>query len=119
MRKISTLVIMILPLTIFMSYGSSFKTFAASSSDSIIGRVTLVGKDTLMIKEDNTQRVYNLEASRSVLDKVSTGYRVEVTTADGKVSSMIILGMPMQAEPQPYQTWTVIKYPDGTTKEVF
>lgn len=79
----------------------------------ITGQVTSVGQQAVTIQEDTTQTVYTLAASQSQLKGLQTGYRVKVkTTGDGKVSSLTILGMPMQVEPDPEQTWKVITYPE-------
>lgn len=83
----------------------------ASANQTIIGEVTLVGDRVIKIKEDRTQMEYELQASPDKLASVMTGYRVEVNITDGKVSSLKILGMPMKAEPEPFQKWTVIKQP--------
>jgi hypothetical protein len=85
---------------------------AQGYSRTIIGEVTLVGSDVLKIREDGTQIEYELKAPPGKLKEVVSGYRAEVKTTDGKVSSLTILGMPMKAEPQPFQKWTVIKYPE-------
>ena len=83
--------------------------------ETIIGQVTSVGQKTFTIKEDRTQTEYTLSAPRSKLKDISTGYRVEVkTTGGGAVSSLTILGMPMQIEPDPEQKWKVIKYPEAS-----
>ncbi|HSE83560.1 MAG TPA: hypothetical protein VLB01_03330 [Thermodesulfobacteriota bacterium] len=84
----------------------------------IIGQVTSVGQQALTIQEDKTQTVYTLAASQDELKGVQTGYRVEVEmTESGTVSSLTILGMPMQVEPDPEQKWKVITYP-GTGSAV-
>jgi hypothetical protein len=75
-----------------------------------MGQVTMVGQDMLKIREDATQVEYELKASPNKLKDLVTGHRAEVKAIDGKVSSLTILGMPMKAEFQPFQKWTVIKY---------
>jgi hypothetical protein len=86
----------------------------AAYPKNIIGQVTSVGQQALTIQEDTTQTVYTLAATQSQLKDLQTGYRVEVkTTGDGKVSSLTILGKPMQVESDPEQKWKVIIYPEG------
>jgi plastocyanin len=82
---------------------------AGSSPGTIIGEVTLVGETTLKVKEDTTQTEYELTASPDKLRDISTGYRVEVKTTNGRVLSLTVLGMPMKAETEPSQRFTVIK----------
>lgn len=83
--------------------------------ETIIGQVTSVGQRALTIQEDTTQTVYTLAAPQSRLKDVQTGYRVEAEmTESGTISSLKILGMPMQVEPDPEQKWKVIKYPEAS-----
>jgi len=97
---------------LFFSFSANINANAQSYSKTIIGEVTLVSSDTLKIREDGTQIEYELKASPDKLKDVISGYRAEVKTANGSISSLTILGMPMKAEPQPFQKWTVIKYPE-------
>lgn len=111
MRKfLPFLVTVILPATIITAI-TGFRSFAESPSQTIIGQVTMVGDRMLRIKEDGTQREYVLQASPNKLVNVISGYRVEAKVTDGNVSSLTIVGMPMKAEPQPFQKWTVIIKP--------
>ncbi len=87
--------------------------YAARSPKYIIGEVTLVDERMFILKEDVTQATYELTASPTKLRALNTGYRIEVTATDGKVLSLTILGMPIQAESEPYQKWKVIKSPEG------
>lgn len=84
-----------------------------SSEETIIGEVTLVGDRTLKVKEDNTQTEYVLAASQDKLRDIDTGYRIEVKATDGKVLSLITLGLPTQAQSEFYQKWEVIEEPQG------
>jgi hypothetical protein len=92
-------------------FGTSLKAHDINPSTSIIGQVTMVDQSMLRIKEDVTGIEYNLKVPPEKLKTVTTGYRVAVKAADGKVTSLTILGMPTMAESQPFQKWTVIKYP--------
>ena len=85
----------------------------ASSPKYMIGEVTLVDERMFILKEDVTQATYELTASTARLRALNTGYRVEVRARDGKVLSLTILGMPTQAEFEPYQKWKVIENPEG------
>jgi hypothetical protein len=79
----------------------------------ITGEITLLGERMLNVKEDNTQIEYEFTASPDKLRNISTGYRVEVKAIDGKVLSIISLGLPMRAESEFYQKWKVIEKPQG------
>ena len=80
----------------------------------IIGTVISVGQETLTIQQDITQTEYILNVSPDRLKEIHTGYRVEAKVAkSGKVSSLFIIGVPMQAQPEPKQKWKVIKYPEN------
>ena len=92
-------------------FSLGLKAHDTNPSTTIIGQVTLVDQSTLRIKEDVTGIEYNLKATPDKLKQVTTGYRVAAKAHDGKITSLTILGMPMVAEPQPFQKWTVIKYP--------
>ena len=100
-------------LATVLTFSSNLMADDMSSPKTIIGQVTLVDQNMLKIKEDLTQTEYSFNASRDQLKNVSTGYRAEVKTDNGKISSLIVLGMPMKAEPEPFQKWKVIKYPQG------
>ena len=108
--KKNTIFILITILTAILSFGANVSV-KATSSQTIIGQVTMVGQDILKIREDATQVEYELKASPNQLKNLVTGYRAEVKATDGRVSSLTILGMPMKAESQPFQKWTIIKYP--------
>lgn len=79
----------------------------------IIGEATQVGERMLKVKEDNTQTEYALAASPDKLRDINTGYRIEVKSTDGRVLSLITLGVPTQAESEFYQKWEVIEEPQG------
>ena len=83
------------------------------TEETITGEVTQVGERMLKVKEDNTQTEYVLAASPDKLRDINTGYRIEVKATDGKVLSLITLGLPTQAESEFYQKWKVIEEPQG------
>ncbi len=112
MKKFLILMLATVVLTIILFFSRGLSANAASSPKYMIGEVTLVDERIFILKEDRTQETYELMASPAKLDDLRTGYRVEVTTADGKVLSLTKLGMPMQTEPEPFQKWKIIKYPE-------
>ncbi|HWP91569.1 MAG TPA: hypothetical protein VNN20_05170 [Thermodesulfobacteriota bacterium] len=113
MRKLSLVLVVSALLAIILT-GTKLDSFAANLSQIIIGQVTMVGDRMLRIKEDGTQREYELRATPGQLVNVISGYRVEAKTTDGNLSSLTILGMPMKAAPEPFQKWTVIIKPSPT-----
>jgi copper chaperone CopZ len=72
-------------------------------SGTVMGQVSSVDQGTITIKEDTSQTEYELRASPDKLKDVSPGYRVEAKAVNGRVLSLTILGMPMQAQPEPSQ----------------
>jgi hypothetical protein len=112
MRKLS-LGFIVAALFVFLT-GTQLNSFAENLSQTIIGQVTMVGDRMLKIKEDGTQRQYELRATPGQLVNVISGYRVEAKTTDGNLSSLTMLGMPMKAAPEPFQRWTVIIKPSPT-----
>ncbi len=77
-------------------------------SGTVMGQVSSVDQGTITIKEDTSQTEYELRASPDKLKDVSPGYRVEAKAVNGRVLSLTILGMPMQAQPDPSQKFKVI-----------
>lgn len=77
-------------------------------SGTVIGQVTLVDQGTITIKEDSSQTEYELRSSPDKLKDISPGYRVEAKAINGRVLSLTVLGMPMQAQPDPSQKFEVI-----------
>jgi hypothetical protein len=100
-------------LTTVLFFGISLNGNAASSPKTIIGQVTLVGENTLKIKEDTTQTEYEFTASPTKLRDLNRGDRIEIKATNRKVLSLTMLGMPMKAQPEPYQKWKVIEEPRG------
>ena len=100
-------------LTTIFLFSQGLSANAGSSPKCMIGEVTQVDERMFILKGDVTQATYELTAPPAKLRALNTGYRVEVTATDGKVLSLTILGMPMQAESEPYQKWKVIKNPEG------
>lgn len=82
---------------------------AQDSAETIVGEVTSIDEGNINIKEDSTQEEYEFRASPNKLRDVQTGYRVEVKTANGRVLSLTVLGMPSQAGVTPSQKFKVIK----------
>lgn len=113
MKRIFMFITGTVVLTTILFFGQGLGLYAASSPKYMIGEVTLVDERMFILKEDVTQATYDLTASPAKLRALNTGYRVEVTATDGKVLSLTILGMPMQAESEPYQKWKVVKNPEG------
>jgi hypothetical protein len=111
MRKIFIFLVSAVFATAPLLFSKSLKAHDTNPATTIIGQVTMVDQSTLRIKEDVTGIDYNLKTSPDKLKQVTTGYRVVVKAHNGKITSLTILGMPMIAEPQPFQRWTVIKYP--------
>lgn len=111
MRKIFIFLVSAVFFGTPLLFSTSLKAEDTSSPITIIGQVTMVDQSMLKIKEDVTQVEYELKASPDKLKEVVTGYRAEVKADHGKISSLTILGMPMKAEPEPFQKWTIIKYP--------
>lgn len=95
-------------LTAVFFFSIGLNANAAGSPKTITGEVTLVGENTLKIKEDITQTEYEFTASPAKLKDLNTRDRVEIKATNGKVLSLITLGMPMEAQPEPYQRWQVI-----------
>jgi len=87
-------------------------TTVAAAPIEVIGEVTLVGDRILKVKDDSIQIKYEFTASPDKLSDIRTGYRVEVRAINGRILSLIRLGMPMQAESEPSQEWSVTKYPE-------
>ena len=113
MERIFMFITATVVLSTILFFSHELNTNAASSPKYMIGEVTLVDERMFIVKEDVTQATYELTASPAKLRALNTGYRIEVTATDGKVLSLTILGMPMQAESEPYQKWKVIKPPEG------
>ncbi len=111
MKKFLTFIIVTVILTTSLLLSINLKVNAATPRD-ITGEVTFVDKPILRVKEDATQNEYDLMASPSQLRDVITGYRVEVREVEGRVISLTKLGMPMQAESEPFQKWKVIRSPE-------
>jgi hypothetical protein len=112
MRKIFIYLVSAFFFTVPFLFSTNLKAHDTSTpTTTIIGQVTMVDQTMLRIKEDSTGAEYNLNASPDKLREVRTGYRAEIKTDHGKILSLTLLGMPMRAESQPFQKWTVIKYP--------
>jgi hypothetical protein len=105
MKKSLFVIIVTTALTTILFLGISLNAIAARSPKTIIGEVTLVGDNTLKMKEDKTQTEYELTASKAKLKNLNKGQRIEVETSNGKILSLTILGMPMEAQPEPDQKW--------------
>lgn len=112
MKRIFVFMTATVVFTSVLFFSQVFNANAARSPKIIIGEVTLVGDRTLIVEEDTTLAKYELIASPSKLEGVNTGYRVEVTAADGRVMTLTKLGMPMQTESAPYQKWKIIRSPE-------
>src|SRR5574341_552708 len=112
MKKLLMLMITTVVLTTILFFSRGLSANAASPPKYMIGEVTIVDERIFILNEDRTQATYELMASPSELEGLRTGYRVEVTATDGKVLSLTKLGMPMQTEPEPFQKWKIIKYPE-------
>lgn len=95
--------------TAVLLFGIRPNANAQVSAETIVGEVTSIDQGMITIKEDSTQEEYELSASPSKLRDVQTGYRVETKTANGKVLSLTVLGMPTQAQVTPSQRFRVIK----------
>ena len=113
MKRIFMFITGTVVLTTIFFFSQWLNANAASSPKTIIGEVSLVDERMFILKGDVTQAIYELTAPPAKLRALNTGYRVEVTATDGKVLSLTILGMPMQAESEPYQKWKVVKSPEG------
>ncbi len=87
-------------------------TTVVAAPTEIIGEVTLVGDRILKVKDDSTQMEYEFTAPPDKLSDIKTGYRVEVRAINGRVLSLIRLGMPIQSESESSQRWSVTKYPE-------
>lgn len=112
MRKIFIFLVSALFFTVPFLFSTNLKARDTSASTKIIiGQVTMVDQTMLRINEDSTGLEYNLNASPDKLREVKTGYRAKIKADQGKILSLTLLGMPLRAEPQPFQKWTVIKYP--------
>lgn len=96
-------------LTTMLFFGIGLNVNAAHSTKTIIGEVTLIVENAVKIKEDTTQTEYELATSPAKLKDLNTGSRVEVEATNGKVLSLTMLGIPMEAQPEPYQKWQVIE----------
>ena len=97
-------------LSLFATLKHQTKRVAENAVDSpeiIIGEVTLVGDDMIIVKADMSRREYEFNASPDKLKDVKTGYRVEVETANEEVSSLTILGM-QRADAELYQKWSKV-----------
>ncbi|MER3446191.1 MAG: hypothetical protein C4291_04830 [Candidatus Dadabacteria bacterium] len=95
-------------------FGIRPNAIAQESAETVIGEVTSIDEGTIGIKEDSTQEEYQFRASPNKLKDISPGYRVEAKTANGRVLSLIILGMPTHAQVAPSQRFKVIKQGDRT-----
>lgn len=67
--------------------------------DAMIGKVLLIGDNIIRIREDSSDKVYDLYADQDMLENVSTGHRVAVRTDNGKVTFIEVLGLHKEAEP--------------------
>lgn len=67
--------------------------------DAIVGKVLLVGDNTIRVYEDSSGRTYDLTVDQDMLENVSTGYRIAVRTEDGEVTFIQVLGLHKEAEP--------------------
>ncbi len=76
-------------------------------SGTVIGQVDSVDEGMITIKEDSSQTEYELRASPDKLKGLSPGYRVEAKAVNGKVLSLTVMGIPMQAQPEPSQKFKV------------
>jgi len=112
MKRIFMFITATVVFTTILLFGQGLSANAAGSPKYMIGEVTLVDERMFILKEDATHATYELTASPAKLRALNTGYRVGVTATDGKVLSLTILGMPMQAESELYQKWKVIKNPE-------
>ncbi len=114
MKNLTKFIVTTIVLVVLLSFGPNVSVNATNTPRAFTGEITMIGQDTLKIREDETGVEYELKASPERLKKIVAGYRAEVTTnKDGRISSLTVVGIPMQAEPQPFQKWTVIKYPGG------
>ncbi len=104
MRKIFICIGVAVVLASVLFFYTILKTNPATSPETIIGEVTHVSDSMLTVKEDMSQIVYEFNASPDKLKDVKTGYRVEVETANEKVPSLTVLGMP-QADAELYRKW--------------
>ncbi|MGE5443031.1 MAG: hypothetical protein ACM3SR_00305 [Ignavibacteriales bacterium] len=109
MKKSFIFIIATPAVTLVLFFSISLNAIAAHSPKTVIGEVTLVGENTLKIKEDTTQTEYELTVSPAKLKDLNTGDRIEVKATDGRVFSLTMLGMPMNAQPEPYQKWKIIE----------
>ncbi len=107
MRRILITIAVVILTTVFL-VNTSLNVFAQSSPETIVGDVTYVDLTMLRINEDITQTVNTFSASPAQLKDIKPGYRVEVKALNGKVLSITVLGMPMQATPEPSQKWKVL-----------
>ncbi len=67
--------------------------------DAMIGKVLLIGDNIIRIREDSSDKVYDLHAEQEILENVSTGHRVAVRTENGNVTFIEVLGLHKDAEP--------------------
>jgi hypothetical protein len=100
--------ITIVILTAAFFVNSVLNVYAQGSPETIVGDVTYVDLTMLRVNEDITQTAYTFSASPAQLKNIKPGYRVEVKALTGKVLSITVLGMPMQASPEPSQKWKVL-----------
>lgn len=67
--------------------------------DMIVGKVLIIGKDMIRVREDSTGNIYDLNVNDEMIEDVSTGYRIAVKTTDGEVEYIRMLGLHKEAEP--------------------
>jgi hypothetical protein len=115
MNRIFTFITIFVFIAILL-FSIGLNVNAQNSAETIVGEVTSIDHGTINIKEDSTQEEYELRASSSQLRNVQTGYRVEVKTANGRVLSLTVLGMPTQSQITSSQRFKVIKHGDQTIK---
>jgi len=88
-----TVILIIFLFTLMFSSG-----LYASPMQEITGEVTLIGDNVIRIL-DNSGQVYNLQSVQSKLKDVSTGYRVQATEKNGRLISIKVIGVPVEAKP--------------------
>ncbi len=65
----------------------------------ITGDILIIGKDFIRIREDFTNKIHDIKASKTLLAKVQSGYRVFAIVEDGELTFIKPLGMHKESEP--------------------
>lgn len=97
MKKYSFALIVFLFLSLSVFFALDSHTIIQDSI--IVGEVTLVGDNTLRVKDDATGAERELWSTQAKLKDVNTGYRVEVKQKSEKVIKLKVIGVPKEAEP--------------------